>query len=428
MASRFIKNLQYYKFCMYGFLKNLRFFEPFLILFFVEQGLSYLQIGMLYAIREITTNLLEIPTGIIADSLGRRRTMISSFIAYIISFVIFFLAPGFLALGIAMVIFSFGEAFRTGTHKAMIFEYLNIMDWNDQKVYYYGHTRSWSQIGSAVSALIAAAIVFYSGSYKFIFLYSTWPYALDLLLMLTYPKELDGRRTIVDGKKIVRDLTTVIREFMYSFRNRDMLKGIANLSVHSGFYKAMKDYLQPVLQTFALSLPVFVFLRDNQRSALVIGSVYCAIYLLTSFAARRSGSLAEKFTGLGLPLNISLFAGFGMGILCGAFFGLEIIPISIAAYIAVYVIQNIRKPMGIAYVSELMPRDILATALSAESQFTTLITATTAVALGFLADHVGIGNALVIISAVMILTTPLYLAGKSRKGTEKKNKTWGAGL
>ena len=81
MASRFVKNLQYYKFCMYGFLKNLRFFEPFLILFFVEQGLSFLQIGTLYAIREIATNLLEIPTGIIADALGRRRTLIRSLIA-----------------------------------------------------------------------------------------------------------------------------------------------------------------------------------------------------------------------------------------------------------------------------------------------------------------------------------------------------------
>lgn len=412
MPSVFIKDLQYYKFCMYGFLKNLRFFEPFLVLFFLEQGMSYLQIGMLYAIREIAVNLLEIPTGIIADSLGRRKTMICSFLSYIISFFMFFFAPGFYTFSIAMVFFSFGEAFRTGTHKAMIFEYLNIKGWKNQKVYYYGHTRSWSQTGSAVSALIAAAIVFHNGSYRSIFAYSTLPYILDLLLMLTYPKELDGRKSPVHGREIFTNLASVTREFIESFKDINMIRAITNISAHSGFYAAMKDYLQPVLQAFALSLPVFVSLMDTQRSALVIGVVYCIIYLLTSFGSRRSGSIAEKFRGLELPLNISLLAGFGMGILCGAFFSLELIPVSIVLYIAIYVIQNIRKPMGVAYVSELMHTDILASALSAESQLTTLLTAAIAIALGFLADHFGIGGALVIISSAMILTTPLYLARK----------------
>ena len=142
MPQKFNKDLQYYKFCMYGFLKNLRFFEPFLILFFLEKGLSFFQIGTLYAIREITINILEIPTGIVADSLGRRRTMIFSFIAYIISFIIFYLSAKYLLFVIAILFFAFGDAFRTGTHKAMIFEYLKIKGWNDQKVHYYGHTRS----------------------------------------------------------------------------------------------------------------------------------------------------------------------------------------------------------------------------------------------------------------------------------------------
>ncbi len=39
---------------------------------------------------------------------------------------------------VAMVFFAFGDAFRTGTHKAMIFEYLKIKSWQSQKVDYYG--------------------------------------------------------------------------------------------------------------------------------------------------------------------------------------------------------------------------------------------------------------------------------------------------
>ena len=54
MANRITKNLQYYKFCLYGFFKNLRLFEAFLILFLLDNGMSYVQIGVLYSIREIT--------------------------------------------------------------------------------------------------------------------------------------------------------------------------------------------------------------------------------------------------------------------------------------------------------------------------------------------------------------------------------------
>ena len=410
MSKTFVKDLQFYKFSLYGFLKNLRFFEPFLILFFAEKGILYFQIGTLYAIREISTNILEIPTGIVADSFGRRRTMVYSFISYIISFIIFYFSSHYFLFVIAMVFFSFGEAFRTGTHKAMIFEYLKIKGWKDQKVYYYGNTRSWSQVGSALSSLIAASIVFYTGSYKFIFLYSTIPYVLDLLLMMTYPKELDGEIEQLEGKKIKQNFSKVIREFIYSFRNIDMLRAIANISVYGGFYKATKDYIQPILRTFALSLPILLFLDNKQRSSVVIGIVYFLIYMLTSFASRISGETAEKFKNLCTPLNITMIGGFLMGILVGVFYDLRLSVVSIVLYIGIYIIENLRKPMGISYVTDMMQQDILATALSAQSQASSLAAAIIALLIGFLADNYGVGNSLIIVSIILILTTPLYIA------------------
>ena len=58
---------------MYGFLKNLRFFDAFFILFLLEKGISFTQIGLLYAIREVITNLFELPSGILADTFGRKK-------------------------------------------------------------------------------------------------------------------------------------------------------------------------------------------------------------------------------------------------------------------------------------------------------------------------------------------------------------------
>jgi len=410
MAQRFDKDLQFYKFSLYGFLKNLRFFEPFLILFFAEKGILYLQIGTLYAVREISTNILEIPTGIVADSLGRRRTMVYSFISYILSFIIFYFSKSYFLFIIAMIFFSFGEAFRTGTHKAMIFEYLKIKGWKKQKVYYYGNTRSWSQIGSALSSLIAAGIVLYSGSYKFIFLYSTIPYVLDLLLMISYPKELDGEIKKLERKKIKQNFRKVLEEFIYSFKSINIFRAIGNLSVYGGFYKAAKDYIQPILRTFALSLPILLFLEDKQRSSIVIGIVYFIIFMLNSFASRESGNAADKFRNLYIPLNLTMIVGFSMGILSGVFYNLELAVVSIVLYIGIYLLENLRKPMGISYVTDMMKQDILATALSVESQASSLATAIIALLLGFFADKYGVGSSLVIVSIILILTTPFYFA------------------
>ena len=161
MNSNMIKkDRMYYRFSAYGFLKNLRFFEPFIILIFRDAGLSFLQIGLLYSIRDMANNLLEIPTGVFADTFGRRKAMVLAFSAYIVSFIVFFAFEGFSIYALAMIIFAFGEAFRSGTHKALILEYLNLNNILDQKVAYYGRTRGASQLGSAFNALIAASVAF----------------------------------------------------------------------------------------------------------------------------------------------------------------------------------------------------------------------------------------------------------------------------
>ncbi|MCK5457728.1 MAG: hypothetical protein KAI45_11425 [Melioribacteraceae bacterium] len=116
------KDKQYYKFCLYGFLKNLRFFEPFLILFFLSKGLSFFEIGILYAVREISINIFEIPSGIFADAFGRRKTLASSFLIYIITFIIFYIGADFSLFIIGMLMYALGDAIRTGINKAMIIE------------------------------------------------------------------------------------------------------------------------------------------------------------------------------------------------------------------------------------------------------------------------------------------------------------------
>lgn len=402
LPKDFERNGQFYKFCAYGFLKNLRFYEPFLMLFFLEKGLSYLQIGTLYAVREVFVNIMEIPSGVIADSLGRRRSMSISFISYILSFIVFFLAQSYWILFIAMVVYAGGEAFRTGTHKAMIFDYLHEHNWGHLKTHYYGYTRAWSQAGAALSALIAAFLVFWQGSYAPVFLFTIIPYVVDLLLILSYPAALDGPRHTSD-KTVRSEFATVLRSLLKSMRNRDLLRAIANQSLYSGYYKAFKDYLQPILKNFAIALPVLLALRDDQRTALTTGIVYAVLYLLTAYASKSSGKMSERFETLAIPLNSMLFMGIAFGVVSGIAYWLGVPLVAILLYVGIYVIENLRKPMGIAYVTERMDKSSLASALSVESQAETLFAVVIALMLGFFSNVWGLGMGMLVVSGICFI-------------------------
>jgi MFS family permease len=396
--NAFRKNRQYYRFSLYGFLKNLRLLEPFLMLFFLENGLSFLQIGVLYSLLEIIRNLTEIPSGFLADLIGRKNTLVASFFFYLASFIIFYLATSFLLLALAMGLFAIGDAFRTGTHKAMIFHYLKIQGWQDQKVNYYGHTRSWSQAGSAVSALLAGILVFWQGNYRIIFLITLLPYILDLVNVATYPSVLNRAQP-----KKKPTAQKIIQGFRTSFSQKLTLKTLFSMASFSGYYKATKDYLQPVVQTLALSLPWMVAYAEKERTAVLIGIIYFFIYLLTSRASLRSGRFKDRLKNFGKALNITLFAGLLAGFLAGLFFELEWIAPAILFYIFIFIVENLRKPVGVAFLAEKTDEDVMATTLSVESQSKSLVAAVVAPLLGYAADLFGLGYGLMVVSLILLI-------------------------
>jgi MFS family permease len=405
------KDLQLFKFSAYGFLKNLRFFEPFLLLYFLEQGLSFFEIGILISIREISTGILEIPTGIVADSYGRRNSMIFSFISYIVSFLIFYFFPSFTFYIVAMLFFAGGEAFRTGTHKAMILEYLTIKNIKHLKVEYYGYTRSWSQKGSAVSALLAGAVVIFAGSYQYIFLASVVPYIAELLLMISYPKELNG---IINKhshpnilKEIILNLKKTFMNFFATFKQPVLRKAVINSALFDGFFRAVKDYIQPVLKTFVLSVP-FLPVYKEYRVTIIIAITYFILFLLTSSASKRAGKIAKKFSSLSGAVNITFVIGITIITLAGIFMHFNLTVFTVIFFVILYIIQNLRRPINIGFISENIPSEIMASGLSAESQLKTFFAAVLAPVIGFLADKCGIGIALIVISGLTILLFPFF--------------------
>lgn len=417
MVTRIEKNLQYHKFCLYGFLKNLRFFDAFLVLFFLENGLDYLLIGVLYSIREITLAFTEIPSGVVADALGRRKTLVASFVFYILSFFLFYFANHFIWFATAMLVYALGDAFRTGVHKAMIFDYLKRNNRERQKVDYYGHTRSWSQAGTALSSLIAGIIVFYTGSFRLIFPATVIPYIADMFLVWSYPKYLDGKNIQFSVSLIAKEFREVINAFFHSFRKFTFIRVLTSSSLFTGYYRAVKDYIQPLLKQFALALPVLALLNSDQKIALTVGIIYFVIYLFTAVASHNAGRFTNLFPNYFKTMNLTIIFGFLAGIATGIVFSLNGYIAAIIGFVVILIIENLRKPVGMALVADLSKQKAWATTLSAGSQAKSLITALLAPVLGWLADRFNPGSGIAIVTLLLLVLFPVYLLKAEKKTT-----------
>jgi len=381
---------QLFRFCLYGFLKNQQYFDPFLILAFREKGLTFAAIGVLVGFRAVCVNLLEIPSGAAADVWGRRRSMIASMTSYSVSFVVFALARTYWMLFPAMLAFAVGEAFRTGTHKAMVFDWLAHEGRQDEKTKIYGLTRSWSKVGSSLNVLIAAAVVISTNSYQWIFWISVVPYLLNIVNFTLYPTYLDGT------PKKKRNLGEVLRTLRNALRLCLRETGLRGLILENvcfeGFYSAAKDYLQPLLRAAALAVPVLLAASDRTRTAILIAVVYALLNLLGSIASRQSHRVVawaggeSSLAGRVWLAAVVLYAIAALGMLAG----ISLLPI--VAFVALAVLLNVWKPVFVSRFYDSADNDTAATTLSVANQSKTLTIAVLAPLLGLAVDRVAAGS------------------------------------
>jgi hypothetical protein len=205
-----------------------------------------------------------------------------------VSFLAFYFAPSFVMVAGAMLLFSFGESFRSGTHKALIFAYLKHKKWTTLKTDYYGNTRACSQLGSAFSAAIAAAIVILNAKLEIIFLFSTIPYVFGMLNLSFYPSYLDAIDKKASFSELWKKALKLSLASLRAFKQKQLVLAAFNLSFYSAYYKATKDYLQVLILGFSAGFVVAPYFNSDQQNALFIGIAYTFLFLLSSLASKKS--------------------------------------------------------------------------------------------------------------------------------------------
>jgi hypothetical protein len=272
----------------------------------------------------------------------------------------------------------------------MIFDWLERQGRLEEKTAVYGRTRSWSKLGSAASVVIATGLVFSTEQYSSVFLYCVVPYVLAIVNFLGYPSYLDGpRQSERDLRSILRTLFAAVSQ---SFRQRALRRLLLESMGYEGIFRASKDYIQPVIQTAALSLPFMLALgqrfdfAERQRVAIGVGAVYFVLHLLSSFASRGAGGFARRFGGEERAARLLWVTDLMIFLMMAGAIFVGLSPLVIMAFVLLAVFQNFWRPILVSRVASHAESAQTATVLSIESQVRSLFVAVVAPLLGWSID------------------------------------------
>lgn len=104
-----------------------RFFIPVIALFYIASQVSIEQFTIIMSAFAFTTFLLEVPSGAIADLLGKKNTLLISRSLYIVEVFMLAFYNGFWPLLIAKVISGIGVSLSSGTDTSLLYDSLKRM-------------------------------------------------------------------------------------------------------------------------------------------------------------------------------------------------------------------------------------------------------------------------------------------------------------
>lgn len=400
-----------FKFSFYGFFKNLKFFEPYLLIYLYGLGYNLFIMGVLMSIRASFTYLFEVPSAIVADVFGKRNTLLLSFVFYMTSFVFYFWAANFIVLALGMMFFGLGEAFRSGNHKAIILSYLEEKEWDKHKTYVYGLTRSYSLLGSSLSAFLSILFVLNLPVLKWIFLISIIPFLIDFILVASYPERLNEKQAIDPNLNI----------FSFGFKQikgivlrKNLIKVVMSSSIFDSIFKTIKDYIQPIFAILLASASMSTFLNFNADESLKIylGILYGFFYIFSSFASRNVFRLLkEKNARFYFELMLYILAVSALLITLSVSMHLALV--TMILFLILYVLKDARRPLFLDTVSDYMTKEERVTVLSIESQLTAMLMVAFAPIFGFVAEKFSI-ESLFLMIALFALMSSIVLKVKEK--------------
>ena len=141
------------------FFARLHFYIHIGALYFLSKGLSLLEINAIDAIVILTIFLAEVPTGIIADRVGRKWSVVIGLLLRALGELLILFGQSFPAFAMMGVLLGIGFAFESGAWESLIYDTLPEEDREQSMKRAMGNIGSVANLGFFLSPLLGSLIV-----------------------------------------------------------------------------------------------------------------------------------------------------------------------------------------------------------------------------------------------------------------------------
>ncbi len=364
----------------FNFWADFRPYAPIAILYYAQVSGSY-ALGMsIFSAAMLAQSLFEVPTGVLSDMVGRRRTVVYGAVASVCALVGYAIGGGYWVLLAGAIFEGLGRAFYSGNNDALLYDTLAEMQQPDSFQEYLGKTSSMVQFALAVSAVVGSLIA--AISFQVVMWISVVPMLVALIVSL---RLVEPRAHARSSTNVYAHLKTALRHFARNARLRTLsVAGILSYALSESAWLFRSAFVATLWPVWAIGLSQLI---ANVAAAL---SFYYAGRII-----RRVGEFRLLVGGMTISEAVNLF-----GLLIPTVFS----PALMASNAIFFGVNEVAKG---SLIQREFTDEQRATLGSLNSLAGSLTFAVCSFLLGALADRIGVIPALV--AATLLATVPMVL-------------------
>ena len=371
-------------------------FMPIIWLFYQENGLGLTDLFIIQSIYSVTIALIEIPSGYIADVLGRRNSMIIGMFFGFIGMIIYSFSFGFEGFLMAALSLGIGQSFISGSDTALMYDSLVQLKRSNEFIKLEGRTISMGNLAEAFAFIVGGLLAEISLRTPFYFQVGIAFIGFVIATLLVEPK-MDRLK---DGKsKPWKNIKNIIR---YSLKE--------NLTLR--YYILYSSIIGCGTLTMAwFSQPYFISIGINSKFYFgLLGAILNLAVAIPSFYAHKIEESIKTKTLLILILLLICICYFTMS-LTTSLWGLLLL-------LLFYITRGVATPVLRDYMNRHIPSEMRATVMSIRSFIIRILFASISPFFGYLADVYSLHQALLFSGILFLIlggSALLFLLSKNIK-------------
>ncbi|HEY6580434.1 MAG TPA: MFS transporter [Rubrobacter sp.] len=365
-------------------------------------GLDPLRLVLLGTALEVAVFVFEVPTGVYADTFGRRRSVITGCVLMGSGFALEGTIATFVAVLAAQAVWGVGYTFISGALEAWVAD--EAADRDLGRVYIRGEQADY--LGSFVGIPVGVLLGLVALNLPLV-IGGALTIALGLTLIFTMP-ERNFRPSPRDGRSSIEHATATARGGVRLVRSKPILLILLAAALFSGMSQEGFDRLNPKQFLDVVGLPSIGGLEPVVWFGVIGAGGLVLSYLAASVVARGldvgNPAVAARLL---LVLDFLTIVGMFAFALAGSF------GLTLGAFWFVTLVRRVAEPVYLTWLNEGLDPSVRATVISMSSQAGALGEASAGPAIGAIGNIFGVRQALT--AAALILSPTLLLYGRAIK-------------